>query len=660
MKTSIRNGALSVLASPCKSARKGAAQAVAGIAALDLPNNRWHEVITSLVYNAQGDNIIYKMSALQALSYICEELDKNVLSQEEVDSILSAVVSSFSSDDNVKEVAMTALESIIPFCEKNLKIEKEKTLLLGKIVENCKSGAENIRLKAMKCLLGVTKYFYDYIDDDGLELIGDATTKEIKKNRNDDMGILAVEVWSSLCDEEIIRLKENSPTSPCMNYIKRAFHVLLPLMLNALEKTSEDIDTNWDVPLAAMCCISLMAEIIKDDILTLVLSYVEHCFTFGEWQKTKAGITAFVAITKGPSKEKINNYILKALGSFLGLLESKQPQVRESVAWAFSKFTKTNVEVFTDQGIFIQTITTFTTSLKDIPKVSNHICFAMSNLATQLPNIQLKSHEFLTVLRSLWDNAFRADAFGETICLARSSFIALSSLGLNVPLNCVTSLEEMSKLVIDSFARTLNKTFPIPARVNEFQEYFCDALYPILMKIGPKMDAKLIETVVDLILESFKYRSIVYDEGLRALNGLIIGTKKAFQPYVNKFGPYLVHSLKSIDDPVLCRVAIGCVSDLARALEERIANYLVDLTPLLLKILENPEAEYRLKPLVISALGDLAYFSTTQFNVYLKSFLETLKSAARLSLKLLEDVSFGFEYRKIQSLLNTFISLKNL
>lgn len=618
---------------------------MAGIAALELPLNQWHEVVVSLVQGAQSSDLSFKVAALETLSYICEELEKGVLSQTEVDGILSAIVGSITGENDVKAIAMTALQSIIPFCEKNLAVESERALLLGKIIENCNSETEKVKLRAMKCLLEVTRYFYDYIGTDGLDVIGHVTIEEIKKKDNDDIGVLAVEVWSTICDEEISRMKRGSATAPCKNYISMASQILLPLLLEALGNMSSESDTDWNVSLASACCINLMAEILKDAIVPPVIAYVEKCFGSGEWKQRKAGIMAFVSIIKGPAKDKINQFIFNVLKTFLELLQDKQPQIRESVAWAFSKFTESNSEVFTSQAVFVTVINAFITSLKDAPKVSNHICYAVNNLAAELrpsevQTSSLLSPVFVQLLKALWDNAFRGDAFGESTNLAYSSFVAFSNVVLNSAPDSLPSLESVFKMVVESFNSTLNGTFPVAAHADDFQNYFCTVLHPIFMKVGPKMDSKLVETMVTLLLESFKRRGSVYDEGLQALTGLISGTGKTFQPFVEKFGPYLLHSLKSINDTALCRVAIGCVGDLARALEDGIVSCLKDLVPLLLDILRNPETEYGLKPIAISALGDLAFFSGKSFELYLNDFLEILKSASALSLKLPEDVGF--------------------
>lgn len=627
---------------------------VAGIAAIDLPQNVWHEVIGVLVKNVEGTDQIFKVAALQTLEYICEELSKGNLTEPEVDAILSAVVGSLLTEGEVREIALNTLQKVIPFCEKNMKVDVERNILLTKIIENCKAEKEEVRVKGMKCLLEVARCFYDYIDIDGLELIVHITIEEIKKPNNDEVGVLAVEFWSTICDEEVARLKKPTTAASCKNYIQTASPILLQLLLESLTNTPADEDDTRDVSLSSACCISLMAEILKDNIIQKVLEYVQDSIQSDQWEKKKAGVLAFVSILKGPSKEKMNQFIIQILSVFLTLLRDEKQQLRESAAWAFSKIAEINCEVLASQQVFPHVIPMLLERLTDVPKVSNHICFAINSLAaemkpSEIQTTSLMSPLFNQILDCLWKNAFRKDAFGESINLAYSSFVAFSNVIFNATPDCIPPLQTVFKTLIEQFSETIKGTFKIPAHIIDFQGYFCTAMHPIFMKLGPKIDSVTINTVVNLLIESFKLRGTVYDEGLQAFSGLILGVNKTFQPFAEKLGPYLVYSLKNIEDTILCRVAIGCVGDMARALEDGVTVYLKEFVPLLLDILRDPNGEYGLKPITISALGDLAFVSGKHFEPYLNDLLEILNSASELSLAPPEDVFLLSHHRTIQN-----------
>ena len=78
-------------------ARHTAALAIAKIAAIELPAKQWPELVSTLLanMNIQPPNPGLKQSTLEALGYVCEEmgkLDEDVLAQEQINSILTAVV----------------------------------------------------------------------------------------------------------------------------------------------------------------------------------------------------------------------------------------------------------------------------------------------------------------------------------------------------------------------------------------------------------------------------------------------------------------------------------------------------------------------------------------------------------------------------------------
>ena len=638
------------MGSTTKSARKGASQAISAIAAVELPLKEWHEVIPTLAANAQNTNQLFKIATLETLGYICEELEKSALSESEVDTILNAIVPNAMphiESPEVKLTAMTALYACIPFCEKNFKIEADKNVLLSNIILSCQSPSNELKVKAMQCLLEVVRCFYDYIGGPTLELLGHATFNEIKKRDNEEVGLFAMELWCSICDEEIERIKRNSSTSPCRDYIRTASGVLVPLLLESLENISSEDESEWDMSVAAACCLSLTAEIVKDLIVGPVIEYVSKNLAATKWKTKKAAIMAFASILRGPERTRINVLVSQALPSFLTLLQDEKPQVRETAAWAFTRFAENSSESLISVQIFGPLMTGFVTCLKDIPKVSNQICFAIHSISAALrPSESTRtstlSTVFKDVLQALWENAFRGDAFGETVNLAHSSFVAFSSVVLNSASDVSLTLEPVFKMLLETFASTVRGTFANPARSIDFQGYLCTALNPVCSKLGAKIDLRTAETMIDLIIESFKQRSSVYDEAIQAFSGLIAAIGKDFLPFMVKFLPYLIYSLKNMEDTILCRVAVGVVGDLSRALEDAVGPFLRELVPLLMNILRNPESDRNLKLITITALGDLAFATPKVFGPYLKDLLEILKSASDLSVQPPQDVFFAF------------------
>ncbi len=78
-------------------ARQTAALVLAKVAAIELPNQQWPDLVKLLLANMSvtPPDTGLRQSTLQTLGYICEEMaaiHDDVLSQEEINAVLTAVV----------------------------------------------------------------------------------------------------------------------------------------------------------------------------------------------------------------------------------------------------------------------------------------------------------------------------------------------------------------------------------------------------------------------------------------------------------------------------------------------------------------------------------------------------------------------------------------
>lgn len=659
-KSNIKNFALATLASPKKDARKGAAQAVSAIATIELPLQQWNDIINVLAVNAQGTTLEFKMSSLDTLGYICEEIPEKSLNDIQVNAILSALVTNITpeiTNDEVKQTALIALCSSLRFCEKNFKIEYEKSLIIANILGNCASPKYDIRMKAMQCLLEVVRCYYDYIGGTILQQLASTTFQNIRLDTNEDVSLLAIEVWCSICDEEISRLKANDPILPCMNYIKAAYASLMEILLECLKRKPNDSEGDWTISLAGACCLALVANIIKDPITEPVCNYIGENIGSPDWKNREAALLAFASILKGPQKERMNSIAQGAIQTLVALLRDQKQQVRETTAWTFVKLAEHNYEPLIEQNVLPIVIRALVSSLTDKPKVSTQVCFALNAIAESIAKSCKGNESFLSpyineILSGLWTNAFRLDGCSENSNLANASFAAFSIIVQVSSPDINPILGPILEMLVTEFHKTLSPDYKVPGSLHEFQEYLCSSMQPILIKISTKISESISKSIVDNILESFKRRQTVYEEGILALSGLATAIGKDFDRYMEQFGPYLVFALKKLNDASLCRVATGCVADLARGLEDLMSQYLSQVMPVFMDILRNPDTDRCIKITIISTLSDIAMSTNRFFMPYLKDVMEMLKSASSLSINQSPTVIFYFNKHRM-----TLISL---
>ena len=119
-------------------ARHTAALVIAKVAAIELPNGQWTELVATLLANMgqQPPNSGLRQATLEALGYVCEEMgriDQDVLEQEQINSILTAVVQGMRKDEpdsGVRLAATVALLNALEFAQTNFENVDERNYLM--------------------------------------------------------------------------------------------------------------------------------------------------------------------------------------------------------------------------------------------------------------------------------------------------------------------------------------------------------------------------------------------------------------------------------------------------------------------------------------------------------------------------------------------------
>jgi hypothetical protein len=73
-KVKVKTASLTALGSPAARVGAVAAQVVAAIAAIELPNNDWQDLITSLLGAISTGDVSTRVATLQCIGYICETI----------------------------------------------------------------------------------------------------------------------------------------------------------------------------------------------------------------------------------------------------------------------------------------------------------------------------------------------------------------------------------------------------------------------------------------------------------------------------------------------------------------------------------------------------------------------------------------------------------
>ncbi|KAJ0103422.1 hypothetical protein Patl1_05201 [Pistacia atlantica] len=657
VKTQIKACLLKTLTSPVPDARSTASQVIAKIAGIELPQKQWPELIGSLLSNIHQLPAHVKQATLETLGYLCEEVSPDVVDQDHVNKILTAVVQGMNANEgnnDVRLAATRALYNALSFAQANFSNDMERDYIMRVVCEATQSTDLKIRQAAFECLVSISSTYYEklapYMQD-----IYSITAKAVREDE-EPVALQAIEFWSSICDEEIDILEEyggdftGDSDIPCFYFIKQALPALVPMLLETLLKQEEDQDQDegaWNIAMAGGTCLGLVARTVGDDIVPLVIPFIEENITKPDWRQREAATYAFGSILEGPSPDKLVHVVNVALTFMLNAL-TKDPNnhVKDTSAWTLGRIFEFLHGSTIDTPIITpancqQIITVLLQSMKDAPNVAEKACGALYFLAQGYEDVGPSSPLtpfFQEIVQSLLTVTHREDA-GESR-LRTAAYETLNEVVRSSTDETAPMVLQLVPVIMMELHKTLEGqklSSDEREKQSELQGLLCGCLQVIIQKLGSAEPTKYVfmqyaDQIMGLFLRVFACRSAtVHEEAMLAIGALAYATGPDFAKYMPEFYKYLEMGLQNFEEYQVCAVTVGVVGDICRALEEKILPYCDGIMTQLLKDLSSNQLHRSVKPPIFSCFGDIALAIGENFEKYLMYAMPMLQSAADLS-----------------------------
>jgi importin subunit beta-1 len=129
------------------------------------------------------------------------------------------------------------------------------------------------------------------------------------------------------------------------------------------------------------------------------------------------------------------------------------------------------------------------------------------------------------------------------------------------------------------------------------------------------------------LLNTVGGKSSVPDIVFTAIGALANALESDFFPYMEAFAPYLYKGLENQEEASLCSMSIGLVSDITRALGERIQPWCDDFMNRLLADLQSQSLGHQFKPAILQCFGDIAQAIGGHFETYFPVVTQVLQQA---------------------------------
>ncbi|KAL8953099.1 MAG: hypothetical protein Q9222_001037 [Ikaeria aurantiellina] len=655
VKASVKALALSTLASKDARAGQSAAQFVASIAAIEIPRNQWPELMPSLVANVGEGNDSLKQASLVTIGYICESEDAELRDSlvQHSNAILTAVVQGARKEEtnlDVRHAAIVALSDSLEFVRTNFENEGERNYIMQVICEATQSGDSRIESGAYGCLNRIMALYYDkmrfYMEKAlfGLTILG-------MKNQEEDVAKLAIEFWCTVCEEELAIEDDNALTQaeggtelrPYFNFSRVAAREVVPVLLDLLGQQDEDAaEEDYNISRAAYQCLQLFAQAVGGDIVQAVLGFVEQHLRHADWHWRDAAVSAFGAIMEGPDEKMLEPLIKQALPVLIQMMDDSNVQVKDSAAYTLGRICENVSDSIDPHTHLAPLVRSLFSGLSSNPKMAGSCCWALMNLADRFagepggstnplsPHLQDSVTHILRVTESSPEgdaqlrmaayevlNAFVTNAAGDSLpIIAKLSDIILQRLENTIPMQQqIVSVDDRNTL-------------------EEIQTSLSSALLAIIQRLESeiKPQADRIMHALLQVLNSVGAKSSVPDTIFATVGALANALEDDFIKYMDSFAPFLYNALANQEEPALCAMAVGLVSDITRSLGSSSQPYCDTFMNHLLQILSGTTNGNQLRPAILQCFGDMAQAIGPHFEKYLSVVAQVLNQSSTMTL----------------------------
>lgn len=642
-KTHFKQIALNTLLSNDERVANQAASLVAAIADIELPRSEWPDLIDIIVENTKPEKPVHvKRASLLTIGYICESADPtNSVVAGYSNGILIAIVQGAQSSEEslvVRKTAINALVNSLEFIEANFQREGERNYIMQVVCEATTSSDFELQALAFGALAKIMSLYYDYMGV-YMEKALYSLTVEGMKSRDDRVACMAVEFWSTICEEELdIQLNREATENPQDDYVSFNFALIaisdvLPVLLSLLTRQNEDFeDDDWTVAMAAAACLQLFAQDTTNYVVQPTLQFVEANLGSSNWRNREAAVMAFGSILDGPDRNELKGLISQALPPIFSLIKDENLQVKDTVSWCLGRIAELVVDAIDTNTMLPEIMKALVEGLKDHPKVATNCCWTIINLTEQLcgdhatSDSTILSQYFPTVIPALLEVSSKPDnehSSRTSAYEALSTFILFSAAN-DIPLVSAIATESINRLDSTIEMQTEYQsgrramTGEDKALLEELQANILSLLTNIIRRIGHDI-INVSDSLMTKFLSLLQIQtsdSIIEEDIFMAISAIASSIDKSFETYMPSFLPFLTKALENVDSPV-CDSAIGLVVDISHSLGDSFIPYCQGFMTILGNIISNVNIRRELKPLILSCFGDIASSIGNEFIQYL-------------------------------------------
>ena len=708
---------LSTLASSKKDIRTIASTVIASISKIDAPiTETWPDLLPSLTENAFNEDINMKLSAIEALGYVCEELNLKSIDSGSVNNILNALIQNLIKTENNKDIILQVLKALyyaIRLAQKNFENKNERNIIMQTIFQigDKYSEDDDVIEKIAMLFIGMLSIssYYDYIEDFFMQIMKFSFGIFEKYKTRDDkkLALFGLEIICSVGDEEVSRSNYNYITldkigngytidKKSKGYFAKIGNDLQNLIEKNVQLSYEDEEEEeaWNISKACLNILNLMVQItdgktmgkfyenLAKEIKNNSLSIINNNNTNNNQNnltilnnRAKICLLLGSCITKRRNHQEIVNILNLNLNIiFQDIAQNISLPLKKSASYVILRATKEYPKLFESSrlGKVIELLSSEIKNSKDNTYILN-LSHSLRNLIKFFGDLETNksscalSPYFETILSNLYLGAEQdIKDFKSRAKTTLSRFTTIGALIEYSSHDKQVQIYEIIKQFLIEIEKTQNN---IEVMLNagidketifQIQDYYYSLLQKLFIKYKTKIELNFAEKIWLLTENLFKYRKTVFDEANLAMAALARNMGKSFEPIFLKYFPYIDYSIKFYSDSSLSKSGLLSLMHCETSVESNIGKA-EEIIKTLIDVCISNEVARPNKTIAINIIGNVALFEGTNFSRYLDTVMKLLFSAAQLGFNLgnnIDEDLVEFVKSLRYELIQTFTSIE--
>ena len=654
----VKTSLMGSLASEKQEIRQTCSLAIAALGRIEIPKG-WN-VIEVLFNTSHHENDNYRITSLLTFKNIMDFMGFR-LGQEEINKILAAFTDNMDIklSQNVLQNSVFQFQFIIPYIENNFKNDTQRDYIidsLNNILNNIKQVSinESIQKNILIIFIEIMKHYTKYMYKSFSKIA--ETSLRYFHNNNEELSTLAIEIWCTLCDSEMI-LKNNILSS---NYQDTLSDSIIRIIQERDESTLVFDETNWNKVRASISLISCLVTVGNKKIAERMLNFISDCLNNDLLKKSEIN---FASLTKA---EKINALIIKqnAFLIYRGILYYQELNsevimsslqkiiselknvnsfiIGESIAFCLIVFCNFHYDLINnDQKIFEQFFEQIFQLLEihiDNKRIELRLLGVMKLiLLNSDPNYFDK---YLTSTINLLINiAYAKNSYDKDCNVTLMSLFLIGKI-----IEVSDNNEGNIKIINDFFSKlytmleqSLNKN-----NFNSLEEQYCfqnNLIANISSCINgdsPKisMNAIQINCVFELIEKAIIQRNGLFIEAITALGNLGAYGWEIFSVVSDRVMKYILLAIEDKQDYYMCFQGLLAADDIIRDIGNDNIFIIKEIVEKMQKLIKDPEIPRGLKIKCFLLYNDIFMIRDNSIGEYLPEVMQLLVDGMNGSIQL--------------------------